>query len=535
MAIYHLSVKPVSRADGRSATAAAAYRAGVRITDERTGEIHDYTRKGGVEFSGIVAPFGVKGAYDREALWNAVEAAEKRKDARVAREFEIALPEELPAHERRRLAVEFARELVDRYGVAADVAVHAPSRDGDNRNHHAHILCTTREVKRGENGELVMGEKTALELSNDKRKGLGLPPSSEEITELRALWAQVANRSLEHHTNQRVDHRSLKDQGITDRLPQVHLGPAVTQMHRRGVKSDKWLSWEQANEALQAAAEGRRLAREQEQVADAVIDTKADLSGVLREQKRIEDDVARSSDAVLQVLPDGISARLDNLLDSVYYEGGDVISLYDDEVRDELQDIMSQMSHTERRYLGSALIKRDQDASKLQTWESMDEARWLASAPHSEWNEAYSSAREAYNKRQPVVAAPAARVGGGQREAESRPTPTILAPTPSEQAFVELRKRFPDAEWKPATDPQAIRGCVLKGALMIRYERHNIFESLDGKALVMCSPRPHLGLSVRVDGEASSAQEFVAGIVRRRAGQGLTTRVNGVEADGRSR
>lgn len=285
MAIYHLSVKPVSRAVGRSATAAAAYRAGGRITDERTGEIHDYTRKGGVEFTGIVAPFGVRGAHDREALWNAAEAAEKRKDARVAREFEIALPEELPAHERRRVAVEFARELVDRYGVVADVAVHAPSRHGDDRNHHAHILCTTRQVKRGEKGDLVLGEKASLELSDTKRGGLGLCSAADEITELRALWAQIANRSLEHHSDQRVDHRSLKDQGITDRLPGVHLGPAATQMHRRGVKSDKWLSWERANEALQAAAEAGRLAGEAKAVERSILVADADLAAAIRERE----------------------------------------------------------------------------------------------------------------------------------------------------------------------------------------------------------------------------------------------------------
>lgn len=424
MAIYHLSVKPISRTDGRSATAAAAYRAGVRITDERTGEIHDYTRKGGIEFAAIVAPFGVKGAYDREALWNAAELAEKRKDSRVAREFEIALPEELPAAERRRIAVEFARELVERYGIAADVAIHAPSRDGDDRNHHAHILCTTRQVKSGENGELVLGEKVSLELSEKKRAALGLCSGAEEVIELRALWAQVANRSLEHYTDQRVDHRSLKDQGIADRLPQVHLGPAVTQMHRRGVKSDKWLSWEQANEALQAATgEAARLAKVEKALNQEIIDTRTRLGDLYREQER-------------------------------------------------------------------------------------EESR-------------------------PAVAAPAAR---------ARPEPAILATPPStaapslsEQAFAELRKRFPNAEWKPASAPQPQRGCVLKGSLVINQERHSVYESLDGKALVMCSPRPHLGFGIRVDGDASSAQELVAGIVKHRAGQGLTTMVNGVEAGGRGR
>ena len=124
MAIYHLSVKTISRSAGRSATAAAAYRAGVEIADERTGEIHDYRRKGGVESAELVLPAGApEWAADRAALWNAAEQAEKRKNSTVAREFEIALPAELSPDERQRLARDFARELVERHGCVADVAI----------------------------------------------------------------------------------------------------------------------------------------------------------------------------------------------------------------------------------------------------------------------------------------------------------------------------------------------------------------------------------------------------------------------------
>src|SRR5476649_2873948 len=141
MAIYHLSVKAVSRSAGRSATAAAAYRAGCEIVDQRTGEIHDYTRKGGVKSADIILPDGApEWATDRAALWNAAEAAERRKDACVAREFEVALPDELSPAERRRLAVDFAKEMANREGCAVDVAIHAPGKEGDSRNHHAHIL-----------------------------------------------------------------------------------------------------------------------------------------------------------------------------------------------------------------------------------------------------------------------------------------------------------------------------------------------------------------------------------------------------------
>lgn len=154
MAIYHLSVKTVSRSAGRSATAAAAYRAGASITDQRTGEIHDYTRKGGVQSATLVVPADAAAwANDREALWNAAELSEKRKNSTVAREFEIALPGELSPAERKRLAVDFAGELVARHGCAADVAIHAPGKEGDNRNHHAHILLTTRRLTADGMGE----------------------------------------------------------------------------------------------------------------------------------------------------------------------------------------------------------------------------------------------------------------------------------------------------------------------------------------------------------------------------------------------
>ena len=146
LAIYHLSTKPVSRASGRSAVAAMAYRAGVSLTNERDGLTHDYTAKRGVVHAEIVLPEGVEAAWarDRSDLWNGAEAAEKRKDARVAREFEIALPHELSAEERLAATREFAQGLADRYGAAVDFAIHAPHEESDVRNFHAHVLMTTR-------------------------------------------------------------------------------------------------------------------------------------------------------------------------------------------------------------------------------------------------------------------------------------------------------------------------------------------------------------------------------------------------------
>lgn len=225
MASYHLAVKAISRAAGRSATGAAAYRAGVEITDQRTGLVHDYTRKSGVEHCELVLPDGApEWAQDREALWNAAEDAERRKDAKVAREYEVALPAELSADERRELALGFAREISDRYGVAVDVAIHAPGREGDNRNHHAHILSTTRRL-----GPEGFGEKTR-ELDVKATAGV-------EVEQLRERWAARQNRALElAQVAERVDHRSFARQGI-EQEPTVHMGPAVAGMERKAERA----------------------------------------------------------------------------------------------------------------------------------------------------------------------------------------------------------------------------------------------------------------------------------------------------------
>src|SRR5476651_330237 len=133
MAIYHLSVKPISRAGGRSATAASAYRSGELVHDQTSGEVFDYTRKRGVEHSEIVLPTecakrDINWARDREALWNAAERAENRINSRVAREYELALPHEMTHSQRVELVRSFSQGLADRYGVAVDFSIHAPHR-----------------------------------------------------------------------------------------------------------------------------------------------------------------------------------------------------------------------------------------------------------------------------------------------------------------------------------------------------------------------------------------------------------------------
>lgn len=194
-AIFHLDVKTISRSQGRSAVAAAAYRAGTKLLDARTGLVHDFRKKQGVVETFIAAPDGCDWITDRNALWDAAEAAEKRKNSTVAREWMVALPDALDATQRADLARTLATELVTRFGIAVDVAIHAPSGDGDQRNHHAHLLTTTREA--GPDG---FGAKTRI-LDAAKTGGI-------EIANMREWWAGMVNDALAAaESTARIDHR----------------------------------------------------------------------------------------------------------------------------------------------------------------------------------------------------------------------------------------------------------------------------------------------------------------------------------------
>lgn len=219
MAIYHCSVKIVSRSKGRSATGAAAYRAGERINDERTGITHDYTRKSGVDYCEIMAPDDAPDwAHDREQLWNHAEAAERRKDAQVAREVEVALPRELDDEQQRELATGYAREQFVERGMIADVCLH--HQDGDNP--HAHILLTMRELD-GDNFDSRKNREW-----ND----------TELLEEWRAEWERHANDALEKADEaERIDHRSYEDQGI-ERIPTIKLGAAAA-LEARGTLTER--------------------------------------------------------------------------------------------------------------------------------------------------------------------------------------------------------------------------------------------------------------------------------------------------------
>ena len=239
MAIFHLSTKPIKRSSGRSATASAAYRAACEIEDKRTGLTHDYSKKSGVVNSeAFVVVDGEKVAVDRAQLWNAAEFAEKRKDARTAREIVINLPHELSKELRQNLVEDFTEYVAQKYNVAIDYAIHEPDKHGDNRNHHAHILMTTREATL-KNGSVELGKKTSLELSNTKLKTLDMPKTQEQIVSLRESWATMTNDYLSFaNVDARIDHRSFEEQELSIK-PTIKLGWEASALERSGIATDR--------------------------------------------------------------------------------------------------------------------------------------------------------------------------------------------------------------------------------------------------------------------------------------------------------
>ncbi|PZQ96220.1 MAG: molybdopterin-guanine dinucleotide biosynthesis protein MobA [Cereibacter sphaeroides] len=240
MAAYHLSVKTIKRSAGRSALAAAAYRSASVTGCDCESRLHDDTAERGVVATFILAPKGAADlVHDRAALWNAAEARETRSNSVTAREWELALPSEISDAERIEITRAFAAQLVERYGVAADVAIHVPHREGDQRNHHAHILATTRVLSAGG-------------LTDKTRVLDAASTGGPEIEAMRGVWAELQNRALERvEVADRVDHRSLEIQRhdalsrgdelaarALDRPPEVKLGPAVNALERRAARQD---------------------------------------------------------------------------------------------------------------------------------------------------------------------------------------------------------------------------------------------------------------------------------------------------------
>ena len=235
MAIFHLNESNISRSDGRSAVACAAYRACEKLEDQTYGKTQDYTRKKGLEYKSIYAPEHTnEKLLDRQTLWNEVEKKEfnangsMKENARLAKEYTCALPHELTDQERIKIVDDFCRDFVKKHNVIVDACIHAPhDRDDetDNKNYHVHIMFTTRVVN--EKGEFGKKQRT---FNDDGPKVL---------KDSRATFANVVNTALENAgLDERIDHRSYKDQGLDFLEPTKHEGHEVTALRRNGIDTE---------------------------------------------------------------------------------------------------------------------------------------------------------------------------------------------------------------------------------------------------------------------------------------------------------
>ena len=223
MAIYHFSAKIISRGAGRSAVAAAAYRAATRLHDERLGRAHDFSNKAGVVHSEVMLPEGApERLADRQTLWNEVEVGEKRKDAQLAREVEFAIPREMTREQGIALAREFvAREFVDR-GMVADLNVHWDIGADGEAKPHAHVMLSLRQIDGdGFGGKVREWNSTAL------------------LQHWRGAWAEHVNsRCAALGIDARIDHRSYAEQGIALE-PQHKIGAAGARREAKGEDAER--------------------------------------------------------------------------------------------------------------------------------------------------------------------------------------------------------------------------------------------------------------------------------------------------------
>lgn len=248
MAIYHCSIKIISRGKGKSAVAAAAYRSGETLTNEYDGVTHDYTRKGGIVHTEILLPDHAPAEYaDRSLLWNAVEKIEKAKNAQLAREIEIALPQKLTIEHSISLVREYVKEQFVNAGMCADFAIH----DKQDGNPHAHIMLTMRPIEQGgawgakQKKEYLLDPQGNKIYDPKKRqykcKSIPVTDWNEQTKaeQWRAAWAEICNRALEQNGHaERIDRRSYARQGI-DQIPTVHLGVAASQMEKKGIRTER--------------------------------------------------------------------------------------------------------------------------------------------------------------------------------------------------------------------------------------------------------------------------------------------------------
>lgn len=275
----HAHTKQVQRSSGRSSVAAAAYRSAERLIDERTGLVHDYTDKRGVEHSRIYTPENAPDwSRDRSALWNNAEMRETKSNAATAHELVVGFPHEFDPMQRREAGDAIAREIMERYNVAVDINYHQPSRKGDERNFHAHILFTTRSFDASrpdgwartkfrdlahDRTDKITGQKYFDHAGNATSRG------ALEVESLRKFSADEMNRIAERdRLAVRTEYLSFERRGI-DREPTQKMGAEATKMEREGKASDRG----DMNRAIDAANDNRALLNKakQEFVNDATM------------------------------------------------------------------------------------------------------------------------------------------------------------------------------------------------------------------------------------------------------------------------
>ncbi|MFE4030452.1 MobQ family relaxase [Priestia sp. YIM B13551] len=233
MAIYHLSMQIISRSKGQSAVAAAAYRSGEKLHDERTDEQKFYARNVQPETMILTPTNAPEWMKDRNRLWNEVEKVEKRKDSQLARELNIALPIELNHDQQKELIQSFAQNEFVQKGMVADIAIH---RD-DTNNPHAHIMLTMRNLS--EDGFGKKNRDWNADFANSKENNRGYVKNSKGCLSIREQWANYANQALEQaQINKRITHLSHEKRGL-ETLPMVHLGHVAHDMEKKGKKTDR--------------------------------------------------------------------------------------------------------------------------------------------------------------------------------------------------------------------------------------------------------------------------------------------------------
>ena len=287
----HAHLKPIQRSQGRSSVAAAAYRAGIEIYDERTGIKHDYTRKQGVEHSQIYAPdHAPEWTHDRAKLWNACERKENRAKSCTAYEYEVGFIAEFNHEQRREVGDKIARELIERYDCVVDIGYHEPNKDGDQRNYHAHIMFTSRGLDAESKDGWKRSKIKELRLDKIEVDGEKTTVGAQELKNMRAFIANTMNELAERENIQvRVEHLSLKERGI-DREPEPKMGAHATQMERSGqesrIGSEAREVWKRNIE--KAYYSDRAQSLELETAQAQAEQTKRDIAKQLYDQQRAE-------------------------------------------------------------------------------------------------------------------------------------------------------------------------------------------------------------------------------------------------------